>query len=132
MHAPRLLSKTLFLALAAVAGAGCGVEAGTPVEGSFDRTLAVNGPVDLDIRTGSGGIRIDTGAGNTVHVVGRIRANNWFNTDPAGRVREIEAHPPIEQGGNAIRIGQVSDNDLYRNISIEYEVTVPASTRVRS
>jgi putative adhesin len=132
MHAARLLSKTLFLALAVVAGAGCGIEAGAPVEGFFARTLAVSGPVDLDIRTGSGGIHIDTGAGNTVHIVGRIRANTWFDTDPAGRVKEIEAHPPIEQGGNTIRIGQVSDDDLFRNISIEYEVTVPASTRVRS
>jgi hypothetical protein len=132
MIAARFLSKTLFLALVAIASFGCSVEAGAPVEGFFDRTLTVNGPVDLDIVTGSGGIRIDTGSGNAVHVLGRIRAHNWFDNDPEGRVRRIEANPPIEQGGNTIRIGHVSDNDLYRNISIEYEVTVPASTRVRS
>jgi hypothetical protein len=132
MHAARSLSKTLFLGLVAIASVGCSVEAGAPVEGFFDRTLTVNGPVDLDIVTGSGGIRIDTGAGNTVHVVGRIRANNWFHSEPEGRVKQIEAHPPIEQGGNTIRIGERGGNDLYRNVSISYEVTVPASTRVRS
>jgi hypothetical protein len=119
-------------ALVAIVSSACDIEAVAPVEGSFDRTLAVSGPVDLDIRTGSGGIRIDTGAGDTVHVVGRIRANNWFDGDPEGRVKEIEAHPPIEQSGNTVRIGQPGDNDLFRSISISYEVTVPASTRVRS
>ena len=132
MHAARWLPKALFVALVALGSSACGVEAVAPVEGLFDRTLTVNGPVDLDIRTGSGGIRIDTGAGNTVHIVGRIRANNWFDSDPQGRVKEIEAHPPIEQGGNTVRIGHPVDNDLFHNVSIGYEVTVPASTRVRS
>ena len=134
MNAARLLSQGLFCGLLAVVSAGCAVEAGAAVEGSFDRTLSVSGPVDLDIRTGSGGIRIDTGAGNAVHIVGRIRANDWFSGDAEGRVRQIEANPPIEQGGNTIRIGQGvgNDNGLFRNISISYELTVPASTRVRS
>ena len=132
MHAARLLPNALFAALVALGSSACGVEAVAPVEGLFDRTLTVSGPVDLDIRTGSGGIRIYTGAGNTVHVVGRIRANNWFGSDPEGRVKEIEAHPPIEQSGNTIRIGQPVDDDLFRSVSIGYEVTVPASTRVRS
>ena len=132
MNVARLLSHTLFYGLVAVAGSGCDVVAGMPaVEGSFDRTLAVTGPVDLDIRTGSGGIRIDTGATNTVHVVARILANNRF-TDPEGRVKQIEANPPIQQDGNTIRIGQVGDNELYRNASIGYDVTVPAATRVHS
>ena len=39
------------------------------------------------------------------------------------RVRRIEANPPIEQNGNSIRIGQMRDDDLYRNVSISYEVT---------
>lgn len=127
-----MLSKTVIVALVALGSSACGVEAVAPVEGLFDRTLAVSGPVDLDIRTGAGGIRVDTGDGNTVHIVGRIRANNWFDGNAERRVKEIEAHPPIEQSGNTIRIGQSVDNDLFRGISIGYEVTVPASTRVRS
>ena len=50
-----MLPKTVIVALVALGSSGCGVEAVAPVEGLFDRTLAVNGPVDLDIRTGAGG-----------------------------------------------------------------------------
>jgi hypothetical protein len=132
MHTARLLSKTLFLALVAIAGVGCGVEAGAPVEGFFDRTLTVNGPVDLDIVTGSGGIRIDAGPVDTVHVVARIRANPWFSSDVESRVRRIEANPPIEQDGNTILIGRNGDEELFRNVSIGYDVTVPDTTHVHS
>ena len=58
MTAARLLSQSLFCGLMAVAGSGCGIYASMPMEGSFDRTLAVNGPVDLEIRSGSGALRI--------------------------------------------------------------------------
>jgi len=64
-----MLPKTVIVALVALGSSACVVETVAPVEGRFDRTLGVNGPVDLDIRTGSGGIRVDTGAGNTVHIV---------------------------------------------------------------
>ena len=42
-------------------------------EGSFDRTLHVTGPVDLEVTTGSGGIQVRAGDGNQVRVHGRIR-----------------------------------------------------------
>jgi hypothetical protein len=112
----------------AVAGSGCGIYASMPVEGSFDRTLAVNGPVDLEIRSGSGGVRIDAGPVDTVHVVARIRANPWFSSDVESRVRRIEANPPIEQNGNTILIGRNGDEELFRNVSIGYDVTVPETT----
>jgi len=128
----RILSRGAVCALAVLGSAGCDLYAGAPVEGRFDRTLTVNGPVDLDIRTGSGGIRIDTGPANTVHVVARIRVNGWSDSDPEQRVREIEANPPIQQDGNTIRIGQAGNNELYQRVSIEYEVTVPETASVHS
>jgi hypothetical protein len=132
MKAARLLSQALLSGFMAVAGSGCGVYAGMPVEGSFDRTLAVSGTVDLEIRSGSGGIRIDAGPVDTVHVVARIRANPWFSGDTEARVRRIEANPPILQNGNIIAIGRNGDDELFRNVSIGYDVTVPEATRVRS
>src|SRR5207247_10219874 len=123
MKAARLVSYALLFGLVAVAGSACGIYAGTRIEGSFDRTLSVNGPVALEIISGSGGIHIDAGAVNTVHIVARIRADPRFGSDTDARVRRIEANPPIEQNGNTIRIGRVSDNDLYRNVSIGYDVT---------
>ena len=102
------------------------------VEGSFDRTLKVSGPVDLDIQTNSGGVRIDAGPTDTVRIVARIRANRWGTADAERRVQQIAQAPPIEQTGNTIRIGQTSNSDLYRLVSIGYDVTVPDATRVRA
>lgn len=114
--------------------AGCmvGVEA-VSADGSFDRSLQVSGPVDLQVRSGSGNIRILAGSPGTVRVVGRIRAYEGFLSEgtPAEAVKEIETNPPILQDGNSVRVGDISDSWL-RHLSISYDITVPADTRVRT
>jgi putative adhesin len=102
------------------------------IQGTFDRTLNVNGPVDLDIRTGAGGVRIDTGPTDTVHVVGRIRVNPWRIIDARRRVQQIEQAPPVQQAGNTIRVGRSTDDELYRFVSISYDLIVPDATRVHA
>ncbi|MFO7694593.1 MAG: DUF4097 family beta strand repeat-containing protein [Vicinamibacterales bacterium] len=120
--------------LAAFAAAVCLVlslpAAARGQEGAFERTLKVTGPVDLDVRSGSGQIRVEPGAAGTVRVSARLKAgNSWLaGGDVEARIRQIEKSPPIEQQGNAIRIGRFADEDLQRNISISYEITVPADT----
>jgi len=103
-------------------------------EGHFDRTLQVSGPVEMDVRTGSGTIAVRTGASSTVHIIGTIRpSHGWFGNDDAEKkVRYLESHPPIEQLGNVIKVGRIEDEELQRNISISYEITAPAETRLRS
>jgi DUF4097 and DUF4098 domain-containing protein YvlB len=100
--------------------------------GSFERTLNVNGPVDLTVRTGSGDIQIRTGQNDRVQVIGRISAGySRENPDsPAERVRRIEQAPPIVQNGNVIGIGETRGDDLYNNVSISYELLVPANTQL--
>jgi DUF4097 and DUF4098 domain-containing protein YvlB len=100
--------------------------------GSFDRTLNVNGPVDLSVRTGSGDIQIRTGSNDSVQVIGRISASQSRDNpeNPADRVRRIEATPPIVQNGNVITIGDTRGDDLYRNVGISYELVVPANTQL--
>lgn len=100
--------------------------------GSFERTLSVNGPVDLSVRTGSGSIQIRTGSGERVQVIGRVSAGSRDGLDPAERVRRVESAPPIEQNGNTIRIGDTHDDPIYRNVSISYEIVVPANTTINS
>jgi len=133
------MTKLLFsLSLAAVvmSSAACDVieVAAQTQTGSFERTLQVSGPVSLSVTTGSGDIQIRTGSGETVHVVGRIRAGGGAVAldDPAARISQIEKNPPIEQTGSAVRVGATGDNPLYRNISISYEITVPANADIRS
>lgn len=104
---------------------------GWAAEGSFERTLKVTGPVRLDVSTGSGSVEVRTGSGNEVRISGRIKSTDWFGNSEE-RVRKIEANPPIQQSGNDIRIGHQTDSDLMHNISISYELVVPADSELRS
>jgi DUF4097 and DUF4098 domain-containing protein YvlB len=103
-------------------------------EGSFDRTLRVSGQVDLDVATGSGGITVNRGSDGQVVVHATIRASNngWFSGDQTEKIRAIESNPPIEQSGNVVRIGHFASSDLQRNISISYDIQVPADARLHS
>jgi DUF4097 and DUF4098 domain-containing protein YvlB len=42
------------------------------------------------------------------------------------RISRIVENPPITQSGNTVRVGEVTDHSLFNNISIDYDVTVPA------
>ena len=102
-------------------------------EGSFEKTLTVAGAVDLSVQTGSGSITIQPGATGTVRVAAKLKSDgSWTasDSDIEQRIQKIIQNPPIEQQGNVIRIGRFADSDLARNISISYEVTVPADTKV--
>lgn len=121
-------------ALLAVVGTLASVPA-QAAEGHFERTLKVTGPVELDVRTGSGSIDIRTGDTSTVRVVGTVRANgDWFGSgdDAEKKIRYLEANPPIEQHGDIIKIGHIEDHELEHNISISYEIVTPKATRLRS
>jgi hypothetical protein len=106
----------------------------TEERGSFDRTLDVPGDVTLEVETGSGSIRIVPGPDGSVSIRGEIRAGSWMSLGSSARekVRRIEENPPIEQNGGVIRIGAERGEDLYRNVSISYEIVVPAATSIVS
>lgn len=112
--------RHLFLAVAALALAAVPALAS---EATFDRTLSVNGRVELSIATGSGNIHLTRGADNQVHIFGKVRST-WGGND--AQVREIAAHPPIEQTGNIVRIGARHEN--LHNISIDYEIQAPENS----
>jgi len=117
--------KKLWIAAAALALAAVPALAS---EATFERTLTVSGRVELTVSTGSGNIHLTRGAGNQVHIFGKVKSgwgsSGWGNSDD--RVREIAAHPPIEQTGNIIRIGGHHEN--LRNISIDYEIQAPENS----
>jgi hypothetical protein len=103
-------------------------------EGSFDRTLRVSGAVDLDVSTGSGSITISRGGDGQVVIHATIKANEfgWFGGNPADRIKAIQDKPPVEQSGNVIRIGHFYDSDIQKNITINYEIQVPADVHLHS
>jgi len=91
-------------------------------EATFERDLTVNGRVELDVSTGSGSIHLTQSSPGRIHIVGRVRSN-WGEND--AKVKEIADHPPVEQTGNIVRIGEHHE-DLH-NISIDYEIEAPAN-----
>jgi DUF4097 and DUF4098 domain-containing protein YvlB len=122
----------LAILLSLAAPALCVLPASAAVRGQFDRTLQVSGPLELQVETGSGSIEIHRGSSNQVHIIGRIVATEWFGGDAQEKVKRLENNPPIQQSGNDIRIGHIDDPELKHNISISYDVTVPASTELRA
>lgn len=123
---PLVLTGMLFLAAISLCGA--------TAQGSFDRTLKVSGPVELEVNTGSGYITVRTGDSSEVRVHGLIKAGNgWFGPSNAeAKVRQLESNPPILQSGGLIRIGRIEDPALRHNISISYELEVPPETRLKA
>src|SRR6266850_773665 len=99
------------------------------VVGTFDRSFQVNGPVDLEVLTRSGDITIRNGSSNTVSIRGKIhQGNSWLESNRKADVEELQKNPPLRQTGNSIRVDYVN----LRNVSVDYEITVPENTTVRT
>jgi len=113
----RILFATALLAVSTTALA----------EDQFERTLNVGAQPDLYVSTGSGNITLHAGSGNQIHIVGRVHAGWSAFGDVTERIRRIVQSPPIVQEGNTVRIGEVSNHELYNNISIDYDITAPTS-----
>lgn len=129
---PFVLTGSLLMA-SACGGIDLSTSAQERPQGRFERTLTVSGPVDLNVRTGSGDVDIRIGANDRVQVIGRITASRrLLGENAVERIRQIETAPPIQQTGNAIRIGDTNNDPRYRDVSISYELIVPASTQVIS
>jgi DUF4097 and DUF4098 domain-containing protein YvlB len=102
--------------------------ASTP-QGSFEKTFQVSGSVDLEVQTRSGNIIVRSGPAGSVAIRGKIFVGDrWLAGNRHAEVAEIEQHPPLRQEGNNIRIDYVNARD----ISVDYEITVPAETAVRA
>jgi hypothetical protein len=130
MHAAQ---RSYIMALAAFLIPSALIARPPAFKGSFERSLKVSGPVDLEVSTGSGDITIRPGEAGAVRISGKIQAHD--NSDDGNaekRVRYLEQNPPIQQDGNRIRIGHLEDRELTRNVSIDYEIEVPVETQVTS
>jgi hypothetical protein len=118
----RAVRVLLFVLASALAGFAS-------VAGTFDRSFQVNGAVDLEVLTRSGDITIRSGSAGSVSIHGKIHtSNSWFERGHEGEVQELEKNPPLRQNGNSIRVDYVN----MRDISVDYEITVPENTTVRT
>ena len=101
-------------------------------DGTFERTLKLNGPVLLGIDTESGNIHVTPGPVSTMHIVGHVHSSKSFfggDGDAEGRVRQVVSAPPINQAGNIISVGH---NFHEKDISIDYDIVTPRGTDLRA
>jgi len=102
--------------------------------GSFDRTLQVSGPADLDIVSNIGGIIVTAGDSGTI----RIRAVLKSKYGPidlglaTSNIRALEQNPPIEQDGNRIRIGYTQGPRAMDGVSMRLEIEAPPGSRIHA
>ena len=104
-------------------------------DGSFERTLSTGSSPNVSVITGSGQIRLHPGSGNQIHIVAHIRSSHgWMSggSDTDSRIQQIISNPPILQSGNDITIGERHSEDRYRNISIDYDITLPHDSTINS
>jgi hypothetical protein len=121
-------SRSVYAIALVVLFATTAVFASSP-QGTFERTLQVSGPVDLEVLTHSGDITVRAGSSGSVFIRGKIFVSDrWLRGNRPSDVQEIEQHPPIRQDGNAIHIDYVN----LRDISVDYEITVPVDTAIRA
>jgi len=116
-------------AIAVVVLLACSFAAASTPQGTFEKTFQVSGPVDLEVQTHSGDIIVRSGSSGSVSIRGKIFVgDHWLFGNRHTDVSDIEQHPPLRQEGNSIRIDYVNARD----ISVDYEIIVPAETSIRS
>jgi DUF4097 and DUF4098 domain-containing protein YvlB len=122
-------ARSSFLAIALVVLFASTFAAASTPQGAFDKTFQVSGPVDLEVQTRSGNVTVRSGPAGLVSIHGKIFVgDHWLFGNRHTDVSDIEQHPPLRQEGNSIRIDYVEARD----ISVEYEITVPEETTIRS
>ena len=120
--------RSYFLAIALLLLA-CNLAVASTPQGHFEKTFQVSGPVDLEVQSHSGDIIVRNGPAGSVTVRGNIFVgDHWLFGSRHTDVSDIEQHPPLRQDGNSIRVDYVN----VRDISVNYEITVPEDTTVRT
>lgn len=101
-----------------------------PVErGSFDKTVSVSGPAQLELRNGSGQVFVRAGGDGQVRIHGDFSVWGMGFESARREASDLSERPPVEQQGNIVRVGY--EIERFRRVSIEYTITVPAQTEAR-
>lgn len=104
--------------------AGCGPQ--ESAEGSFDKTVSVQGPIRLELATGSGEAHVIVGGDGEVKVHGDIHVSGWSKSESQHRVQQLQSDPPIVQEGSVVRVGDTGKHG--GGGTVDYTIAVPAGT----
>ncbi len=125
-----IISSLLLLGFWSTAASGA--------SGSFEQSLSVDGPVLLDVSTGSGSIKITTSDSGRAQIKGQIKigGGSFFSGRSASEKQELvdqlENNPPISLVDGRLEVGHIKDKAYKRNVSISYDIVVPSGTEVIS
>ena len=99
---------------------------------SFERTFDVGEAPTLEVSTLRGKIEVSGGASRQIVVRGVVTVRVGIDV-PANAVeiaREVATHPPVTSEGGTVRLRPPSQPSEQRAVTLSYNVTVPAGTRV--
>jgi hypothetical protein len=101
-------------------------------DGRFDQTLTVTKPFKLEIANDAGEISLRAGSSNKIEIHAKLHSIDAEDDDVETRIHAIELSPPIstDPKGHNVRVGHFDNPDDARNISISYEIVVPADTQL--
>ena len=77
--------------------------------------------------------------GSDIHIKANLYSNNhgggFFShggsdSDLQSRIQQIINNPPVRQSGDHVEIGDHAHNDLFRDITIDYDITLPAGSHL--
>jgi len=131
-------SRIRVLALCGVLLCGFWSAAALGASGSFEQSLSVDGPIVLDVSTGSGSIKITASDSGRAEIKGEIKVGGgWLfsgrsTSERQELVDQLESNPPISLVDGRLEVGHIKDKAYKRNVSISYEIAVPSGTEVIS
>lgn len=135
MNSPGIFKTTIISGLLLL---GFWSTAALGASGSFEQSLSVNGPILLDVSTGSGSIKITAGDSGRVEIKGQIKVSGgWIFSqrsvdEKQQMVDQLVSNPPISLVDRRLQVGHIKDKSYKRNVSISYEIVVPSGTEVIS
>jgi DUF4097 and DUF4098 domain-containing protein YvlB len=99
---------------------------------TFERTYRAPAGTELSVTTDRGRITVHRGDGDQIVVNGRVAVRTGFNVPVKAPeyARATADKPPVQQSGSTVRLETPHDPAVRASVTIEYDVAVPASTRV--
>lgn len=125
------MPQFLRLALAAVMALGSATPAFAQ-RYAFERSFETSGPITLDALTNRGKIAVTTGPANRVIVRGTVTVRVAVDA-PSNAIeiaQKLAANPPVIRDAQGVQVRPPAEEAHRRAVTIAYDVTVPADTRV--
>ncbi len=124
--------RRVLILCVALTGVGC-VHFGYRAQAEHIVDRRFDGPIDaLEARLSSDDLVVSPGKGRGAQVRIFAIARAGSGTRARELTRWLETHPPVKLEGNVLRIEETARNSgfLSEDLSLRYEVTVPAAVRV--